>query len=413
MALPLASYTSLSQQVAAFVQQHGFCTPLPPPAPPPAPPPPAPYETLLSLLAASHTTAAKRNHRHLLAQQPQRLARYEQGASIFTLARELQLPPTKVARDVLEGLLEVRRSGVRELLRAPEAIAACALRGESAARLQGSSGSGAQAAAARLLARLAAEVAQCVAADLKDSPLLDGAREWSGEEHEWRLAASMGALGLPAAAMLCEEELRHGAQRRSTPDLLLRWPIAVPCPHWRGGAAAAPRRLVAWLDSKASFADPLALDDSSMGIGRQVKKYLADYGPGMVVFWGGWVDSVPGAAAAAFGGGLVVHHRPPAAWRWATAEERAAAEAFRQEREEEELGEQVAAGEGGGGAAAAAAAAAPALQWEAAPEEGAGGGGASAAAAAAALRAPAAAAAAAAAAHHASWQAMLQEEARG
>jgi hypothetical protein len=150
----------------------------------------------------------------------------------------------------------------------------------------------------------------------------------------------------------------------------------VPGPHWRAGgaggaaAAAAPVRLVSWLDSKASFADPLALDDSSMGIGRQVKKYLADFGPGMVVFWGGWVDAVAAAAGGGgeFGGGLVVHHRPPAAWRWATREERDAAEAFRLGREEEELGRAVAAGEGGAAAAG--------LQWEAAPEEGGAGVGA-------------------------------------
>jgi hypothetical protein len=401
--LPLHAYTALQQQVAAFVQQHGFCTPLPPPPPSPPAPPPPPYEALQALLAACHTSLAKRNHRHLLAQQAQRLARYEAGATLLALAAELHLPPTKVARDLLEGLLEVRRSEVRDLLKDPRAVLRCALRSECAARLAAAAqrrpGAAAAAAAAspqQLLARLAAEVAHCVASDLKDSPLLDDAREWSGEEHEWRLAACLGALGIPAAAMLTEEELRQGAQRRSTPDILLRWPIVVPCPH----GSAAPR-LVSWFDSKASFADPLALDDSSMGIGRQVKKYLADFGPGMVVFWGGWVDSLVGSSSSSLGGGLVVHHRPPAQWRWASEEEKAAADAFKAAREEAELSAEVAAGgaqqqqqqqqqpqpqqEG--------------MMWEAAPEGRGGGGGAP-------PRQPAAAS------HHAAWQAMLAEEAQ-
>ena len=398
MSLPLRTYTQLQPQLMAFVHTHGYTTPLPADSAGAA----LAYETLHSLLSACQTSHTKRNHRHILTQQAQRVARYEQGASISTLAAELHLPPTKVARDLLEGLLQVRRSAVKDLLRAPESITHCQLREDSVARL-----AQLEQPAPRFLARLAGDVAHCVASDLKDSPLLDCVREWSGEEHEWRLAASLCAAGIPAAAMLTEEELRAGAYRRSTPDILLRWPIAIPCPHAPPGAPA-PWRLVSWLDSKASFADPLALDDSGMGVGRQVKKYLADFGPGMAVFWGGWVDSLVSAAGVAgegFAGGLTLHHRPPAVWRWATVEERALAEAFRAGRaEEEEEGQGATAGLAAAAGAGAQEAGQDGIFWSTPPVAG----------GAVQPQLPGAAQSAAAAAqHHAAWQAMLEAEAGG
>jgi hypothetical protein len=356
MSIPLQTYTALQTRMAAYVQQHGFCTPLPPDSCAGLPAG-CSFETLHTLLCASHTSLAKRNHRHLLSHQSQRLVRYEQGVPLATLALELRLPPTKVARDLLEGLLAVRRSDVKGLLRCPEGIVRCSLREESAARL-GRGG----VPAGQLLARLAGEVALCVSADLKDSPLLDCVREWSGEEHEWRLAASLAAAGVPAAALVTEEELRAGGgQRRSTPDILLRWPIVVPCPH------SGQQRLVTWVDSKASMGDPLALDDSSMGVGRQVKKYLVDFCPGLVVFWGGWVDALLGVAAGQqFQGGLLLHHRPPQHWRWASAEEKAAVQRFTEAMQGEQLGGEGSAEGGGGGAAAEAP---PIAFWEAEPQQ--------------------------------------------
>jgi hypothetical protein len=358
--VPATTYAFIQQTVDAFVRHHGYCTPIPPELCAAAPA--APYEVWASLLSASMTAATKRHHGALRAHQAQRVQRFAAGAPLLLLASELHLPPTKVARDVLEGALKVRRSDVRELLRAPRGILRCALSEELAA------GRGAAAQRA-LLRRLAADVRRATAADLKESPALDCAREWSGEEHEWRLLAGLAAAGVPPRAMLAEDEIRAlGGARRSTPDVLLRWPIVVPCARGSGAAHA-----VRWLDSKASFADPLALDDSSMGAGRQVAKYLADFGPGMVVFWGGCVDALAAAAPA----GVLLHHRPPARWRWATAEECDAMEAFR-EAQQEAAGEAGEAGGGGGGEGGGADPAALAIELLGEPPAGGGGGAAAA-----------------------------------
>jgi hypothetical protein len=321
--VPHEVYEAAQPLIQRFVYERGFCEPLPPPPTVGG----AAYEVLASLLSLEQTSQTKRNHCRLRSDPLRRLARYEAGEGIEALARELQLPPTKVARDLLEGLLDVKRSSVKDYLRSPELIATCALKEDSMTRL-GSAG------VAHLCKRLAADVAQCIERDLKDSPLLDSVRAWSGDEHEWRLAATLGALGIPPSALLTEEELRQGGGcRRSTPDILFRWPIAIPCPH-----RAATVRLVCWVDSKASFADPQALDGTSMGIRSQVLKYLCDFGPGMTVFWGGFVDSLVAVAEEAFEGGLVIYHRPPAQWRWATEEEFAGVAAFRESWHDREEG---------------------------------------------------------------------------
>ena len=264
----------------------------------------------------------------------QRIYRWLQGESALSIARDasLNLPPVSVLRNLLVGLLSDATPGnVGRLIDNPSAIL------EKSFRYELTGGQLNPDISRLLLVRLQCEVLMAIDSDPQDSPYLRDVKTWSGEEHEWRLEASMLSLGISSSHYFTQDDLvkhwRSCSQLgRPTPDLLLKWPIAIPCPH--GGAprctgcaispaTSAPCHLISWIDSKASFAYPSALnhDDSKYQIGRQVGRYCSTFGPGLVIFWGGYVESVPESSPF----GVVVHNRPPkeGAWRWATAEEKA------------------------------------------------------------------------------------------
>jgi hypothetical protein len=106
-----------------------------------------------------------------------------------------------------------------------------------------------------------------------------------------------------------EQELRSRGRSR-TPDALLLVPMGVVT-ELRSDAAP-----VCWVDSKALFADLETFRDNL----PQFRAYTHRFGPGLVIYWLGFVSSVL-AAAEAEGLGLLITHSFPRRWIFPTGEE--------------------------------------------------------------------------------------------
>lgn len=121
--------------------------------------------------------------------------------------------------------------------------------------------------------RLSANVMTCLLRDNRDGAVSDTIRQCIGEEYEVRMKQLATAAGLH---YYDENDLRRGGYDK-TPDLKL----AVPC-LFRG-------RVVNWFESKASFGD---VDSHRRYLREQLSSYANRFGPGVVVYWFGYVDQI-------------------------------------------------------------------------------------------------------------------------
>ena len=143
------------------------------------------YEALLSICAARLVAATKASMGRHRAKAAAITQRYEGGAHLVAIASELDLPPTMLARVVLEERYSLRkgakgRHGAGALLRSPSLIDD---------------------------PRLRSEVAAAVASDAAYGPAVDAARaaDWpaSCEERLFTLSGRTGAPADRAAAGAC------------------------------------------------------------------------------------------------------------------------------------------------------------------------------------------------------------------
>lgn len=211
------------------------------------------YEALLSILARKVDQNLKRDigyHRRPEVAS-QYVQRYLRGEPLINMAADIALPPTMLARVVLESYLGVRKGKeVGQLIRSPRLINDL-IDDE----------------------RLCREVEACVDGDHFCGPRVDTARRLAGLEYEERLAQRLRALGMP---FLAEGDLRMRGDAK-TPDALLPVPLLV-----RG-------RIVHWIDSKATFGDPQAHAEYRE---NQFSSYLNRYDSGLVLYWHGFDESI-------------------------------------------------------------------------------------------------------------------------
>ena len=204
------------------------------------------FEALQSILSQKQLALTKRTDPMHRAAAPRYVERYLQGESLVGIAAAAKVPPTKLARLVLEEHLgAARKKEVGQLLKNP-----------------------------RLLPdeRLRREVAAAVEADPHYGPYTDTVKRLVGLEYEERLNQILRAQGVP---FLTEEELRLRGDAR-TPDVLLPVPLLV-----RG-------RVVNWIDSKATFGDPGTHGEYS----AQFTSYLHRFDAGLVLYWFGYDESI-------------------------------------------------------------------------------------------------------------------------
>ncbi|KAG2440542.1 hypothetical protein HYH02_010420 [Chlamydomonas schloesseri] len=103
-------------------------------------------------------------------------------------------------------------------------------------------------------------------------------RRVTGLEYELYLQKRLAEAGL---AFWTEAELRTMGFHK-TPDCKLKVPVAV---RSRSGG----EHLVCWVDSKATFGDSRT---HVKQVEEQYRTYVNRYGPGMVIYWFGYVDDL-------------------------------------------------------------------------------------------------------------------------
>jgi hypothetical protein len=211
------------------------------------------FEALLSILSQKMLVTTKKNVGRLRKPETarQQLERVLRGGSLLQLAADASVPPTILARVVLEAHLGVRKGttkgrSVGKLLKSPADIEHPVLR---------------------------REVEAAVENDPHAGPHVDTVRRLVGLEYEELLQQKLRAFGVP---FLTEEELRERGDAK-TPDALLPVPLLV-----RG-------RVVNWIDSKATFGDPTS---HSQYHSNQFSSYLNRFDAGLVIYWHGFDEAV-------------------------------------------------------------------------------------------------------------------------
>jgi CDAN1-interacting nuclease 1 len=143
--------------------------------------------------------------------------------------------------------------------------------------------------------RLRADVQRAMEVDPLFAPFHDRMRALTGAEYERRLEAGLCALGL-SGAFVTERQLREDGLAR-TPDVRLTVPLCVRVPDRVRGSGRADGgvrwRVVCWIDSKAMFGDVRTRRQHS----AQLQAYVNRFGPGLVVYWFGFVDTTTTTAA--------------------------------------------------------------------------------------------------------------------
>ena len=119
------------------------------------------------------------------------------------------------------------------------------------------------------------------------SPNIDRLKHATGEEYEFILTKKLGARNITFQA---EEALKlEGAEK--TPDALITIPFAVRSRTSSGNSGNAvvfKHHVVNWIDSKAMFGD----EKEHMKYMKQYISYRSRYGPGMVIYWFGYVETI-------------------------------------------------------------------------------------------------------------------------
>ncbi|KAH8300376.1 hypothetical protein KR018_000527, partial [Drosophila ironensis] len=123
-------------------------------------------------------------------------------------------------------------------------------------------------------ARLAAAVQQCLVSDNQEGPITDLRRRLIGEEYELQLKTMAKAAGIH---FYDEQDLRRMGYDK-TPDIKMIVPFL-----YKGA-------VINWIESKANFGDPKS---HKYNIQQQLQSYCNRFGPGMIIYWFGYLEETP------------------------------------------------------------------------------------------------------------------------
>lgn len=258
------------------------------------------YDTLRALHEQLYQRQLTRNYYLLKKLGDEILRRYEQGETLVAISESMGLTPVMIARRVLELKLGVKRRKITRILRDPDLIVTGPDKEKEGEEDvdnddngdddhdDGDNGNDNHENAG--IERLREEIRQCVHVDEFSGPNVDRARSVLGLEYEHLLLDFVRNLRLEFET---ESDLRL-RESFKTPDVLLRVPIAF-C-----------GRVVCWMDSKAKFADEYTLERDYTD---SVSSYVGRFGPGMVIYWFGFIEDCD-CAMVNDDGVLVVDHFP-------------------------------------------------------------------------------------------------------
>mmetsp|Transcript_28434 Transcript_28434/g.71414 ORF Transcript_28434/g.71414 Transcript_28434/m.71414 type:complete len:313 (-) Transcript_28434:1539-2477(-) len=221
------------------------------------------YETLISIFSqrAQKETRLIRSRQQKPRAIQKNYERYSRGESLCEIAASLSYAPTLLARDILSCYL-IRTSE-------KDNMSVTMLKTEITKRIRDVS----------LIedAHLRSEIALCIMNDPAYSPHVEKVRRVIGLEYEHILYETLRNRGL---SFLDEDDLRKQGHSK-TPDVKLPVPIAVD------GV------VVNWIESKALFGDEYS---HRQYLNDQFMAYVNRFGPGMVIYWFGFVSDIDGNA---------------------------------------------------------------------------------------------------------------------
>jgi CDAN1-interacting nuclease 1 len=203
------------------------------------------YETLQALYEQAYMRQQIRSAHLAKRHGAEFVRRFDRGMSLVDVAEWVNLSPCMVARRFLELKLGVGRQAVTRMLREP---------GKWIEDV-----------------RVREAVVECVESDEHAGPFMDRQRAVVGVEGEFVLMERLRNVGLEFET---EADLRARGTHK-TPDVLLCVPVAF-C-----------GRVVCWIDSKGKFGDEYFLRKDYTDA---VSSYVGRFGPGMVVYWAGFIE---------------------------------------------------------------------------------------------------------------------------
>lgn len=202
------------------------------------------YDDISAIFEQLNTRKTIRSFRLVKRKGPTFLNDFLSGTSLIDIADHGNLSPVLVAREVLERHESVKKKKVSHLLKNLSLI-----KDE----------------------RLRNEVSMCLDADAYAGPHADRTRNVVGLQYEQLLFDKVKNLRLE---YFTEDQLRQTGSYK-TPDVLLQVPITVV------------GRIVNWIDSKAKAADAIVMDQDYED---SIRAYVNRFGPGMVIYWNGFVE---------------------------------------------------------------------------------------------------------------------------
>lgn len=189
----------------------------------------------------------KRNHHRIKKLSPFLYRKWKRGRSILKISKDKNFPPALIANFILleHGL---KKKEVQQILTNPEE---CKTR------------------------RLQKELKEVLEKDRVYSPVLNDKRAVEGKRGEKRLEDYLDAIGVD---YYTEVDLRDDDFFPKTPDILFKKENIDINGHQ-----------VNWIESKSNFASPTEFRSNYR---RQLSHYTELFGPGIVVYWYGYVDGV-------------------------------------------------------------------------------------------------------------------------
>lgn len=206
-----------------------------------------PEDMLYNMLARKIVRKVLKTFHIIKAKQKTLLRNWKAGNSFIEIAKDIDFPPVLTAGFILEEL-GYGKKRFQDALRKPEALSD---------------------------PRLRRELDEVSKNDFVYSPHAGEMQRAHGVAAEEELLKWVKGQNVP---FLTENDSKRIKFHRRTPDFLLRKPIKVS------------GMVVNWVESKASFGSP---EEMKRDYRRQLSDYVKYFGPGMVVYWYGFVDGVP------------------------------------------------------------------------------------------------------------------------
>jgi len=173
--------------------------------------------------------------------------RWMKGESITKIAEELQFSPILLASFLLIKKKGFNRKSFNESLRNPSLIHDV---------------------------RIKKEIEECIKEDFVYAPWAYDIQKKNGEEGERRGAEWLDKRKIPYLTEKDNKEMNH---HHKTPDFLFEKPLNI------NGFKAN------WIESKAMFGDDREVKRQ---FNKQLGPYLKYFGPGIVVYWYGFIDDI-------------------------------------------------------------------------------------------------------------------------